>query len=188
MTDKRERILNAAEALIAHYGFQGMSMQLVARQADVTTGTIYRYFKDKESLLRCVHEERLQEVSVALLAGLDSGPPSYQQFRTLWLNCIRYLLDNPDCLMYRVQYEASPLFNREEEKQMDERYFKPVFEFFERGREAGIFRNIPAELLGFLALENLMLLTQKHTKGCIRLEESLYDELIDAAWNAILKR
>lgn len=188
MSDKRERILNAAETLIAHYGFQGMSMQLVAKHADVATGTIYRYFQDKESLLRCVHEERMQEVSLAIRKGVDLDTPGYPQFRQLWLNCIHYLLNNPDCLLYRVQYEASPLFDREEEKQMDERYFKTIFEFFERGRQQGIFRDIPAELLGFLALENLMLLSQKQTKGCIELDETLYEQLIDAAWNAILKR
>ncbi|WMC10633.1 TetR/AcrR family transcriptional regulator [Oceanimonas pelagia] len=188
MTNKRERILNAAEHLIANRGFQGMSMHLVAQEAEVATGTIYRYFKDKESLLRCVHEERLQEVSQALLKNVDTQTPCYEQFRVLWQNCLHYLLSNADCLLYRVQYEASPLFNREEEERMDERYFKPVFEFFERGRETGLFRDLPAQLLGFLALENLMLLTQKHTRGCIQLNDAIFDELMDAAWNAILKR
>ncbi|WP_445395350.1 TetR/AcrR family transcriptional regulator [Zobellella sp. An-6] len=188
MSDKRERILNAAETLIAHYGFQGMSMHLVAKHAEVATGTIYRYFASKETLLRCVHEERMRVVSLAIQKDVDLGQPGYPQFRTLWLNCIHYLLDNPDCLLYRVQYEASPLFDREEDKRMDDRYFKPIFEFFERGREAGIFRDIPAELLGFLALENLLLLSQKHAKGCIELSEELYEQLIDASWNAILKR
>ncbi|MFP2769177.1 TetR/AcrR family transcriptional regulator [Oceanisphaera sp. KMM 10153] len=188
MSDKRERILAAAEALIAHCGFHGMSMQLVAKHANVATGTIYRYFADKETLLRCVHEERLHEVSHAILQNVDTNDPGYAQFRQLWLNTMRYLQDNPDSLCYRIQYEASPLFNREEEHQINERYFKPVFEFFERGREAGLFRDMPAELLGFLALENLMLLSQKCTKGCIELDECLYQQLLDASWNAILKR
>lgn len=188
MVNKRERILNAAEHLIAHKGFQGMSMQQVANEANVAAGTIYRYFKDKESLLRCVHEELLQEVSQALLKGVNTQQPCLAQFRVLWRNCLHYLLSNPDCLLYRVQYEASPLFTREEEVRMDERYFKPVFEFFEHGRETGLFRDLPAELLGFLAMENLMLLTQKHTRGCIQLSDAIFDELMDAAWNAILKR
>ncbi|AEY00312.1 NADH dehydrogenase [Oceanimonas sp. GK1] len=187
MANKRERILNAAEHLIAHRGFQGVSMQLVAQEAEVATGTIYRYFRDKESLLRCVHEERLQEASLALLKGVDTHNPCFEQFRVLWQNCLHYLLGNADCLLYRVQYEASPLFSREEEERMDERYFKPVFEFFEQGREAGLFRDLPAPLLGFLALENLMLLTQKHARGCLQLNEAIFDELMNAAWNAILK-
>ncbi|GAA3709669.1 TetR/AcrR family transcriptional regulator [Oceanisphaera sediminis] len=188
MPDKRERILAAAETLIAHCGFQGMSMQLVAKQANVATGTIYRYFADKETLLRCVHEERLLEVSATILHNVNTTEPSHAQFRQLWLNTLHYLQANPDSLCYRIQYEASPLFDREEERQMSDRYFKPVFEFFEHGRDAGLFRDMPAELLGFLALENLMLLSQKCTKGCIELDDYLYQQLLDASWNAILKR
>ncbi|MBM7456184.1 TetR/AcrR family transcriptional repressor of multidrug resistance operon [Oceanisphaera litoralis] len=188
MTDKRERILAAAETLIAHCGFQGMSMQLVAKHANVATGTIYRYFADKETLLRCLHEERMLEVSTAILQDVDTTEPGHAQFRQLWLNTLHYLQASPDSLCYRIQYEASPLFDREEERQMNERYFQPLFEFFERGRETGLFRDIPAELLAFLALENLMLLSQKCTKGGIELDEALYQQLLDASWNAILKR
>ncbi|MGO1246089.1 MAG: TetR/AcrR family transcriptional regulator [Oceanisphaera sp.] len=188
MPDKRERILSSAEALIARLGFHGISMQKIATQANVATGTIYRYFSDKEMLLRCLHEERLRGASAAILQGVDAKQPSHKQFCTLWFNTMRYLQASPDSLCYRMQYEASPLFNREEEQQMDERYFKPVHEFFESGRVSGLFRDMPAELLGFLALENLMLLTQKCTKGCIELDDALYQQLLDASWNAILKR
>lgn len=188
MPDKRERILSSAEALIAQRGFHGISMLQVAKKANVATGTIYRYFADKETLLRCVHEERLRDAAAAILSKVHATEPSYAQFRQLWLNTMHYLQTNPDSLCYRVQYEPSPLFNREEERQMNEHYFKPVHEFFECGRINGLFRDLPAELLGFLAIENLMLLTQKCTKGCIELNEHLYEQLLDASWNAILKR
>lgn len=188
MADKRERILSSAEVLIARRGFHGISMQQVAQHANVATGTIYRYFADKETLLRCVHEERLRDAAVAILKEVDTTEPNYTQFRQLWLNTMHYLQASPDSLCYRVQYEASPLFNQEEERQMDERYFKPIHVFFECGRSKGLFRDMPAELLGFLALENLMLLTQKCTKAGIELDETLHEQLLEASWNAILKR
>ena len=188
MPDKRERILSSAEALIAQRGFHGISMQQIAKLANVATGTIYRYFSDKETLLRCLHEERVRDVSATILQNVEVTEPCYLQFRQLWLNTLHYLQASPDSLNYRVQYEASPLFNKEEERQMDERNFKPVHEFFECGRVKGLFRDMPAELLGFLALENLMLLTRKCAKGCIELDDALYEQLLDASWNAILKR
>ena len=188
MPDKRERILSSAEALIAQLGFHGISMQQVAKRANVATGTIYRYFSDKETLLRCLHEERLRDASATILQNVQTTAPCYQQFRQLWFNTLHYLQASPDSLSYRVQYEASPLFNREEEQLMEERNFKPVYEFFECGRVKGLFRDMPADLLGFLALENLMLLTRKCAKGCIDLDDALYEQLLDASWNSILKR
>lgn len=154
----------------------------------LSIATSYRYFSDKETLLRCLHEERLQGIAIAILKDVDTSAPCYNQFRQLWRNTMHCLQASPDSLCYRVQYEASPLFNREEEQKMDERYFKPVREFFELGRVSGLFRDMPAELLGFLALENLMLLIQKCTKGDIELDDALYEQLLDASWNAILKR
>ncbi|MFZ6043980.1 helix-turn-helix domain-containing protein, partial [Vibrio natriegens] len=42
MMDKKTRILQATEKLLAMYGFHGLSMQMVAREAGVAAGTIYR--------------------------------------------------------------------------------------------------------------------------------------------------
>ena len=54
MVDKRQKIIDAAEKLIAESGFQGLSMHKFAKEAGVAAGTIYRYFSDKEDLLRQV--------------------------------------------------------------------------------------------------------------------------------------
>ena len=42
MTDKKERILTATEKLLATHGFHGLSMQMVAKEAQVATGNLYR--------------------------------------------------------------------------------------------------------------------------------------------------
>ncbi|MCT7654675.1 TetR/AcrR family transcriptional regulator [Oceanimonas sp. NS1] len=188
MTNKRERILNAAEHLIANLGFQGMSMQLVAREAGVATGTIYRYFRDKESLLRCVHEERMQEGVCGPAAGRQHAGPQPGAVSPAVAELPALPAEQPRLSVVPRAVRSLSLFSREEEERMDERYFKPVFEFFERGRDIGLFRDLPSDLLGFLALENLMLLTQRHARGCIQMNEAVFDELMDAAWNAILKR
>src|SRR5690554_698404 len=98
MSNKRERILSSAEALIASKGFHGMSMQQVAKHANVATGTIYRYFADKETMLRSVHVERLNDAALAIVADVNASQPCYDQFSKLWRNTMRYLQANPDSL------------------------------------------------------------------------------------------
>jgi AcrR family transcriptional regulator len=49
--DKREAILRAALELFSERGFYGTAVPLIAERAKVATGTIYRHFKDKESLV-----------------------------------------------------------------------------------------------------------------------------------------
>ena len=49
--DRRERMLDAALALAARGGFDAVQMRVVAEQAGVALGTLYRYFPSKIHLL-----------------------------------------------------------------------------------------------------------------------------------------
>jgi len=48
--EKRQRIMQAAEALFSRGRFHEIKMDEVARKAGVGKGTLYRYFKDKDDL------------------------------------------------------------------------------------------------------------------------------------------
>ena len=49
-TDKKQRIMQAAEGLFRTRQFDEITLDEVARQADVGKGTLYLYFADKEDL------------------------------------------------------------------------------------------------------------------------------------------
>jgi AcrR family transcriptional regulator len=46
----------AALRLFAHHGYGGTTIDDIAKAADVTVGTIYRYFRDKQALLHAIVE------------------------------------------------------------------------------------------------------------------------------------
>lgn len=47
---QRQLLLDSAVTIVATNGFQGLTMVAVANQAEVATGTVYKYFKDKADL------------------------------------------------------------------------------------------------------------------------------------------
>lgn len=49
-----KRALRAAEELFKKVGFRGVTMELVAREADVAKATLYSYFKNKDELYLAV--------------------------------------------------------------------------------------------------------------------------------------
>src|SRR5277367_1092685 len=74
-----KRAIRAAEELFKKVGFRAVTMELVAREADVAKGTLYSYFKNKDELFLavCARMARIEERAVeqALLrpdAPLDS--------------------------------------------------------------------------------------------------------------------
>jgi TetR/AcrR family transcriptional regulator, cholesterol catabolism regulator len=64
---KRERILDEAIPLFAEFGFQGVSIDKIAKNLKVTKPFIYTYFKNKEALLDEIYERGIQ----SLMDGLE---------------------------------------------------------------------------------------------------------------------
>ena len=57
MNETRNKILVSARTLFTEYGYKKVSMDEIAKEANLTKKTIYSYFNDKETLLRTIIEE-----------------------------------------------------------------------------------------------------------------------------------
>ncbi|MCA0987374.1 TetR/AcrR family transcriptional regulator [Guptibacillus algicola] len=55
--DKRERLIDAAYKVFAKKGFNNASIKDIAHEADITSGLVHYYFKNKEDLLISVQEK-----------------------------------------------------------------------------------------------------------------------------------
>jgi AcrR family transcriptional regulator len=77
-TDKRDQILDAAEALFAQYGFHGVTVRQVTSEANVDVALVYYYFENKRALFDAVllrrativNKERLEALEQLEQAGL----------------------------------------------------------------------------------------------------------------------
>lgn len=65
-TDKRTRILNAAEKLFASQGFEGTSTRQIATEAGANMSMINYYFGSKEGVFMEIMSNRIQGFSLAL--------------------------------------------------------------------------------------------------------------------------
>lgn len=52
MNLKKENVIDAARKLFSKYGYRKVSMDEIAKEANVSKKTIYTYFKDKNDLIR----------------------------------------------------------------------------------------------------------------------------------------
>jgi AcrR family transcriptional regulator len=75
LTARREQILVAARACFLRNGLHNTSMQDLIREADLSVGAVYRYFKSKTEIINAIAEN----VAGALTSGLqqiaDHQPP-----------------------------------------------------------------------------------------------------------------
>ena len=78
-TDKRDQILDAAEALFAQYGFHGVTVRQVTSAANVDVALVYYYFANKRALFDAVLLRRatiLNEERLALMEQMEKNPPA----------------------------------------------------------------------------------------------------------------
>src|SRR3954467_13659308 len=60
-SSKRRQILDGARKMFMDLGFDGASMNEIARAAGVSKGTLYVYFADKNRLFEAIMEEEALE-------------------------------------------------------------------------------------------------------------------------------
>jgi AcrR family transcriptional regulator len=66
-----DRILDAAEALVAEKGFEDATVADVARRAGSSVGAFYARFRDKDGLLYALYERYFEQATATADAALD---------------------------------------------------------------------------------------------------------------------
>ncbi|MCW2279427.1 TetR/AcrR family transcriptional regulator [Heliophilum fasciatum] len=74
-SERRQQFMDAAIELASQRGYEGATIKLIAEKCNVTVGTIYHYFKNKEDLFRqAVQERAFTSILATLLNDIDELP------------------------------------------------------------------------------------------------------------------
>jgi TetR/AcrR family transcriptional regulator, multidrug resistance operon repressor len=109
---KEKAIRDQALAMIVKHGFDGLSMQKLARAAKVSPATIYIYYKDREDLILKLYAEISDKMFAATLKDFDPGMPFDQGLKVQWINRARYFMECPAEMHFMEQIRFSPLYER----------------------------------------------------------------------------
>jgi len=93
--EKKKSILDATEKLVAEDGMAGMTMGKVATDADVATGTLYLYFKNKGSLLAAVNARLNQEFNAYLKKKMDQYSTGSEKVRAMGAGTVEFFAAHP---------------------------------------------------------------------------------------------
>ena len=115
-SDKRERILTAAERIFARRGFFAAKVSDVAKEAGVADGTIYLYFKSKDDLLISLFERRMEEVNSRLRDATADIVSPREQLRAFIKTYLQLVHDEPTAAeVLTIELRQSSKFMKEYE-------------------------------------------------------------------------
>ncbi len=93
--NKEHAIREKAMEMIVAEGFDGLSMQKLARAANVSPATIYIYFKNREDLLNRLYNDVQQTFSDVALAGFNPELSFEDGLWIQWKNRLKFALKFP---------------------------------------------------------------------------------------------
>ena len=182
--DKREAILNAAVEVFAEKGYYGTSVPLIVKKAQVGTGTIYRYFKDKEDLVNVLYRHWKTSMLKAITDDLPVELPLRALFHEVWTRFVDFALTHPAAFTFVEAHHHAPYLDRASQE-VNESTNEITNLFFERGLKEQIIKDVPPELAVALFMGALKEIMKLHWSGQIDLTPEVSDRMEAMCWEAI---
>ena len=107
--NKIQSIREHAIDLIVAQGFDGFSMQKLAKAANVSPATLYIYYKDREDLILKLWVDLFTEMAEATLKNFDPDMSFSEGLKTQWINRAKYCMKHPKQMTFLEQLRHSPL-------------------------------------------------------------------------------
>jgi AcrR family transcriptional regulator len=145
VTDRRTRILCAAQEVFAREGFRSAEVKTIAERAGVGKATIYKFFASKEALLLVIVEESLNYVRDLALASLVGAGDPLDRLERAAREIARFLEQNRQFAHVLIQ-EAGEFMGDIQRKHLAlvEQNMPFAEAFFGSMREQGYFQALSA--------------------------------------------
>lgn len=104
----REKILTTALTLFTSRGFFGTPTSLISREAGVSTGTLFFYFRTKEELIDTLYRRIKEEAAKEMCKSMDRQKTTKAKIRRLGTNMVEWGIKNQAKLKFMEQFAHSP--------------------------------------------------------------------------------
>lgn len=187
--EKEEAIRKIALQIIAREGLENLSMQKLAKAANISPRTIYIKYENKEDLLiRLFIEEVLGNYEKAVLHDFTPEMGFAEGVRKIWANVFSYLTGNREAFALIRYGQSSPLLNKAYQKAniREGQFFVPVHNFLQRHMEAGTIRQFPIDVHRALLFSPLLDLVNEYFDHLDRPQQIITDPVFSDCCDVII--
>ncbi|WP_435353139.1 TetR/AcrR family transcriptional regulator [Emticicia sp. SJ17W-69] len=162
--NKEQIVKQKALELLVSQGFEGFSMQKLARAANVSPATLYIYYKDKEDLVVSIGREISENLNREIFKGFDPNLSFAEGLRVQWRNRANFMLSHQLEMVFYEQIKNSTFREAIAENIVSE--FKEKMSIFARNAiQRGELNPMPVEVFWSVAFAPLYNLIRFHSDG-----------------------
>ncbi len=188
--EKEDAIRKMALQIISEEGLENLSMQKLAKAANVSPRTIYIKYENKEDfLIKLFIEEVLGAYEKAVLNGFRENMNFEEGVKKIWGNTFRYLVANRHAFALLRHGKSSPLLNKAFQKAniTEGQFFMPIVSFFELNAAAGVITNFPFDVYRALLSAPLFDLVNEYFDYTDRPTQIITEELLWQCCEIVIK-
>lgn len=186
--NKVELVKQKAIELLVEVGFEGFTMNKLAKVCGISVATLYIYYKDKDDLILNIGTEEMHRMSAIMLENFDPESSFAEGLRQQWKNRAKCILENPLTAQMIEQLRSSTYQDKIFET-FGEIFKEPLGKFMHNAIERGEIAAMPLEAYWSVAFGPLYNLLRFHTEGKSLSGKPfvLTDEVLWSTFDTVLK-
>lgn len=189
----KKLILDATEKLISAKGLVNITMEEVAQEADLATGTLYLYFKNKESLFAAINARFNKDMNQAIKKKMDLYETGSEKVVATGTAIVEFCLANPQkwkvgTELHQMPFEDVEDLNVQEFFHTANDMIHMLADAYRQGMEEGSIHAdldpVSTAIFSRMAFINSFTLTSEQ-KMLLQLNEIDREHYLSVSWNLI---
>ncbi len=182
--NKRDALVNATIKLVNNSGFHAAPMSKIAKMAEVSPGTIYLYFENKQDLVNQVYVEVKAAFSEFAFKNYKEDLSVEKGFEVIWKNIAKFKLQEIEEAMFLSQCDNTPIID-ELSRQEGLKHLQPLLDLWERGKTENIIKPVSPYMLYAFSIYPIAFLMNMQQRDIYKITYDNVSEAFEMAWNSI---
>jgi AcrR family transcriptional regulator len=182
--NKVNEIYKATLSLVKASGLAGITMQSVAKEAGIATGTLYIYFKNKEDLINTLFHVCIKNWASSFFRNYDPAQPFKIGFQTIWSNIVDNRVTQFNESIFVEQCFHSPFID-EDTKVTLRKMFEPLKQLLERGKTEHLVKDIDTFWLISFMIGTINEIAKRIIYYNMKLTREVLDTNFQLCWDGI---
>ncbi|MFG3343446.1 TetR/AcrR family transcriptional regulator [Streptomyces sp. NPDC048018] len=186
MNGTQTQIVRAALTVFAEHTVAATPVPVIAREAGVAAGTLYRYWPSKEALANAVYQDAKKSFTSYLTRGA-SAPEKAEAvltaYRLMWANLVAFADEHPEALAFLEHQQHASYLDAASQAAAREAE-APAVDLIRAGQRLGVVRRADPQLLINLTFGAFVGLT-KAARAAGGLSPADWQQASDAIWSML---
>ncbi len=180
--DKQEQILKAALKLFVEFGFHGTPTSRIAKEAGVSNGTLFHYFKTKDELVVALYIYIKSNLASCVSGKKPEGETIKATFKREFISTLNWAKESPTEFRFTQQFMSSPYYSMVSNDEI-QKQTKHFLDLMQEAIDARVLKPLPVNLLFTLLSSHISGINQYIISSNLDVEKE--HELINLAFDLI---